>query len=47
MTRQWEPCPICHGDGKVADRYDEYDIDWCNNCDGAGGWWLPVAEEDV
>ena len=40
---KWEPCPLCNGDGRVANRYDDTDIDYCNGCDGAGGRWLPVA----
>ena len=38
--REWEPCPLCNGAGKVGHRYDEYDVDYCNGCDGQGGRWF-------
>ena len=43
--REWEPCQLCNGAGKVGHRYDDTDFDWCNGCDGQGGRWLPVQEE--
>jgi DnaJ-class molecular chaperone len=37
---EWEPCPICGGEGKV----DPDDIGYCPECDGAGR--IPVESPD-
>ena len=43
--REWEPCQMCGGLGKVGHRYDDTDVTECKGCDGQGGWWLLVPEE--